>query len=156
MVPANRRRYLGRVPSVLVAADAPSIHEEVRAVLTGRDVDVRELGSGREVLSAVAENPPDLVVLDLQIGSMGGMASCLEIRLEEHSGRLNHVPVLMLLDRRADVFLARRAEADGWLVKPLDPLRLRKAVNELLAGRTYFDESYRPVDVPTGAEAADG
>ena len=37
-------------------------------------------------------------------------------------------PVLMLLDRRADVFLARRSDADGWLVKPLDAFRLRRAV----------------------------
>ena len=33
----------------------------------------------------------------------------------------------MLLDRRPDVFLARRSGAEGWMVKPLDPLRLRRA-----------------------------
>ena len=55
---------------------------------------------------------------------MGGMATCMDLRLEESGGRLPHVPVLMLLDRRADVFLARRAGADGWVVKPLDSIRL--------------------------------
>ena len=47
------------------------------------------------------------------------------------------MPVLMLLDRRPDVFLARRSGAEGWLVKPLDPLRLRRAVTALLDGGTY-------------------
>jgi DNA-binding NarL/FixJ family response regulator len=75
---------------------------------------------------------------------MGGMATCLYLRLEESADRLPHVAVLMLLDRRADVFLARRAAADGWVIKPLDPLRLRRAVNELLAGRSFHDPSYLP------------
>jgi DNA-binding NarL/FixJ family response regulator len=53
----------------------------------------------------------------------------------------------MLLDRRPDVFLARRSGAEGWLVKPLDPIRLRRAVASLLDGGTYEDESYRPPTV---------
>ena len=43
---------------------------------------VRELTRGKEVRDAVATTP-DLVVLDLQIGNMGGMATCLDLRLEE-------------------------------------------------------------------------
>ena len=76
-------------------------------------------------------------VIDLQIGNMGGMATVLGLRLEEGAGRLPHIPVAMLLDRQADIFLARRSEADGWLVKPLDSLRLRKAASALLGGGGY-------------------
>jgi hypothetical protein len=50
----------------------------------------------------------------------------------------------MLLDRRAVVFLARRSDVDGWLVKPVSPIRLRKAVSELLTGRPYRDDSLLP------------
>ena len=78
-------------------------------------------------------------IFDLQIGSMGGMAVTMALRLDESSGRLPHVPVLMLLDRVADVHLARRSGADGWLVKPLDPLRLRRAVRAVLDGGTYHE-----------------
>ncbi len=88
------------------------------------------------------------MVLDLQIGNMGAMATCMDLRLEESGGRVPHVPVLFLLDRRADVFLARRAEADGWVIKPLDPIRLRKAIRTILAGGRYEDASYRPFTVP--------
>ena len=59
----------------------------------------------------------------------------------------------MLLDRRPDVFLARRSGAEGWLVKPLDPLRLRRAAAALLDGGTYVDDSYQPVPVLVGGDA---
>ena len=147
------------MPEVLIASDADGVRAEVRASLTDPDTVVREVTRGALVLPAVVEHVPDLVVLDLQIGKMGGMATCLDLRLEEGGGRLPHVPVLMLLDRRADVFLARRSNADGWVVKPLDPIRLGRAIRTLLAGGTYEDEAYRPPTValdPGGAGAPVG
>jgi DNA-binding NarL/FixJ family response regulator len=135
------------VPEVVVAADARWVLEEVASVLSGPDDVVREINAGALVLPAVKARKPDLVVLDLQIGNMGAVATCMDLRLEESGGRLEHVPVLLLLDRRADVFLARRADAEGWLVKPLDPIRLRKAIRTLLEGGRYEDASYRPPTV---------
>jgi len=130
---------------VLVASDEAWVREEVRAVLSGRpDITVHEVTTGVSVLPAVHEYEPELVIVDLQIGNMGGMAACMNLRLEESADRIDQVPVLMLLDRRPDVFLARRAGADGWVIKPLDPIRLRKAVNALLDGGTYHDQSYLP------------
>jgi DNA-binding response OmpR family regulator len=144
------------VRTILVASDAPSVRAEVTAVAKTPDVDIREARSGPEVMIAVADSLPDLVVVDLQMGNMGGMAVCLELRLEASYDKLEHVPVLMLLDRRADVFLARRSGAEGWVVKPLDPIRLRRAITTLLDGGTYYDESYQPLSVvssplPAGA-----
>ncbi len=136
------------MPDVLIASDAPWIREDVRAVLVDPDTTVREVTRGAEVLPAVRERVPDLAVLDLQIGKMGAVAVCLDLRLEEGAGRLPHVPVIILLDRRADVFLARRAQAEGWVVKPLDPMRLSRAIRTVMAGGTYEDEAYRPTTVP--------
>jgi len=136
-----------------VASDAPSLRREVAAATEQPEMEVREAVSGPEVLRRVRdEEDIELVVVDLQMGNMGGMAVCLELRLQESYGEIDHVPVLMLLDRRPDVFLARRSGAEGWLVKPLDPLRLRRAVRILLDGGTYFDESYQPIPVLAGAE----
>jgi DNA-binding response OmpR family regulator len=127
------------VTDVLLATDANWIFEEVDGALTEGDAVVRRVTKGSEVLAAIREAEPDLVVLDLQIGNMGGMAACMAIRLEESGGRLPHLPVLMLLDRDADLFLARRSHADGWLVKPLDAFRLRRAAEALLAGGEWFE-----------------
>jgi len=134
------------VPEVLIVSDAAHVREEVASALPDGST-VRELTSGEEVRNAVGDQAPDLVVLDLQIGRMGGMATCLDLRLEAGAGRLPNVAVLMLVDRRADVHLARRSFADGWIVKPLDALRLRRAVTAVLAGGTYHDETFRPVTV---------
>ncbi|HEY1281970.1 MAG TPA: response regulator [Acidimicrobiales bacterium] len=125
----------------LLATDADWIVEQVGAALDGPDVRWTVARVGRSVRNAVARavadgNPPDLAILDLQIGTMGGVAVCLDLRLEESAGRLPHVPVLMLLDRSADVFLAQRPGAEGWLIKPLDAIRLRRAVRTILAGGT--------------------
>ena len=127
------------MPVVLLATDADRLHDEVDAALGDDTTTVHRVRSGREVIPAVKQLDPDLVVLDLQIGNMGGMATCLSLRSEEGAGRLERRAVLMLLDRTADVFLARRADADGWLVKPLDAFRIRRAAEALLAGGEYHE-----------------
>ena len=90
--------------------------------------------AGADVRASVSSQIPDLVILDLQIGNMGGMATCMDLRLEIDAERLSPVPILMLLDREADVYLAQQAGAQGWLVKPLDSFRLKMAAVALLAG----------------------
>ena len=136
------------VTDVLIASDADWVHDEVRQVLHGPDLTIRNVRSGPDAVAAVKERAPDLAVLDMQIGHMGAMAISLDLRLEEGMGRLTHVPILILLDRRPDVFLAHRSGAEGFVVKPLDPIRLRKAVTALLAGGTYEDATYKPATVP--------
>ena len=95
--------------------------------------------NGRLVAPAVAERTPDIAILDMQVGSMGGMAITMDLRLDYSSGALPNVPILMLLDRAADVHMARRSGANGWIIKPLDALRLRKAVNAVVAGGCYAE-----------------
>jgi DNA-binding response OmpR family regulator len=136
------------MPELLVVSDSSNVREAVKAAVPDTGITVRELNHGADVGPAVKAKKPDLIVLDSQIGRMGGMATCLDLHLEQGAGRLPHVPVLMLVDRRADVFLARRSEAEGWVVKPLDPMRLGRAISELLAGGTYEDAAYRPLTVP--------
>ncbi len=130
---------------VLIVSDSDSVLEELRSALEDDETEIRELRTGEEVRPAVEEDPPDLVITDLQVTNMGGMAICLDLHLEESGGRIPHVPVVILLDRRADVFLARRAAAEGWLVKPLDPIRIRRAAKAVLDDRTFYDASYKPL-----------
>ena len=116
-------------------------------MLEAPELLIEEAGSGPDVVLRVKEGGVDLVILDLQIGSMGAMATCMELRHEESYGAAEPVSVLMLLDRRPDVFLARRSGAEGFVVKPLDPQRTRAAVRALLSGEGYEDESLRPATV---------
>lgn len=134
---------------MLLAADADWVINEVVAALGDAETSFSIVRSGYDVSDAVKQRTPDVAVLDLQIGNMGGMAVTMALRLDESVDALPRVPVLMLLDRRADVNLARRSAADGWLIKPLDPLRLRRAAKAVAAGGTYVEG----VPIPPAVEA---
>ena len=145
MAAPGRSANLAPVRTVLVATDADSIVDAVDAALGGA-YTVARVRQGAHVLAAVEQVDPAVVLLDLQIGNMGGIAACLNLRLEERAGRLGVRKVLILLDREADIFLARRAEADGWLIKPLDAFRLRRAVAAVLETGEYTEGL--PADAP--------
>ena len=119
---------------ILVATDADYVVSDVTAALGGPDVSFTVCREGRDVSAVVAGRQVDLAVLDLQIGSMGGMAVTMALRLDESSGRLPHTKVLMLLDRAADVHLAKRSAAEAWLVKPVDALTLQRTARAVLDG----------------------
>jgi DNA-binding response OmpR family regulator len=130
---------------ILVGTDADHVLNDIAAALGGPDVSFTVCRNGRDVAGVVELRTPDLVVLDLQIGSMGGMAVTMSLRLDESAGTLPHVSVLMLLDRQADIHLAKRCAADGYLVKPLNPLSLKRLARSILAP---------PAEVADAAEAA--
>jgi DNA-binding response OmpR family regulator len=138
----------------LVVTDSQEVYDGVSSAIGGETTRLGWARSGRAVLSSLKEQPADLVVTDLQIGSMGGFAIAMDVALEAGAGRLSPTPVLVLLDRRADVFLARRTGVAGWLVKPLDPLRVRDAVAVVLAGERYEDTAFvsLPTDLGPGDE----
>lgn len=124
---------------IVIATDANWIVDEVTAALGGPDTAFTVVRDGRVVAKVVGEREPDLVVTDLQVGTMGGMAITMSLRLDESAGTLPHVPVLMLLDRSADIYLAQRSDAEAWLVKPLDALRLQRAARAAMAGETFHE-----------------
>jgi len=151
------------VPHLLVATDADWILDEVLAALGSSDTTVSVCRTGQQVVPAVKVRTPDLVLLDLQIGNMGAIAVERALRLEASGDRLPVVRVLLLLDRAADVFLAQRSDAEGWLVKPLDSFRLRRAAHAVMDGGRYCEgapgvllEVAEPAVVPDGGPTAAG
>ena len=120
------------VPTVLIATDSNSIFEAVDSALADTETKVMRVRAGQDVMPVLGVREVDLVLLDLQIGNMGGVATCIAIRQEQGFDRLYDVPVALLLDRDADVHMAQEADADAWLVKPLNPIQIRKMATGLL------------------------
>jgi len=123
------------VSEVLIAGDAPSVLEIVEAAIARENLQVRRVANGRDVLGATKSDATDLVILDLQIGSMGGVAVSIQLAQEIAAGRLDYVPVLLLLDRDADRYLATISRSAGSIVKPIDVLELRSLTESLLDGQ---------------------
>jgi DNA-binding response OmpR family regulator len=119
--------------TIVVAADAKWVRDLVKSACTAPGQEVIEVTRGQDVREVVGTRDPDLVVLDMQIANMGGVAVAIDLRLEASAGRIPDVSILLLLDREADRFLAKRADADAELVKPVDPGTLRRTVDRLLA-----------------------
>ena len=113
---------------ILVAADAVWVRDLVQAACTGPDQRVIEVSRGQDVRPTVAAEQPDVVVLDMQIGNMGGIACAIDLRLESGAGRLNDTSILLLLDReerlastrpsRVPRRLLRRRGAARWSRSP--------------------------------------
>jgi len=127
---------------VLVISDSPSVRTELTGMLERRGYITVTCDNGHSVNDALSEHSPDVVVCDSQVRSMGVMAITREIRTVEAEGGVDLVKVLAILDRSADVFLARRAGTDAWLVKPVDPAEMRWTVDVLLdADRDWTEDA---------------
>ncbi|MCZ6736917.1 MAG: response regulator [Actinobacteria bacterium] len=111
---------------VLLVADASWVANEVRAGLSLGEWDIEEISDPRLTTSLVKEKRPDAVIVDMQVGSMGGMAVIRDLRGEVDEA--DRPRTVLLLDRSADEFIARRAGADAFVLKPINASALRTAL----------------------------
>lgn len=112
---------------MLLVADDDWIRHDVEAALAEPTTRVLTVTNPRAVVTEAYEAGPDLYVVDMQVGSMGGMAVTRAIKDAVGQGILRAAPIVLLLDRSADVFLGRRAGADAWVQKPFTAQELRVA-----------------------------
>jgi len=120
------------MPRILVVADAPWARNEVHAALTDSATELVDHTDPATVAETVEEGDIDLVLVDLQVGSMGGMAITRSVRELSSVGGTRVVPVVMMLDRSADAFLAKRAGAAAWITKPFTSHQISEAVDRAL------------------------
>lgn len=121
------------MPRVLVVADEPWVRNEVHATLTAPGVELLDHDDSATAAETAVVQDVDALIVDLQVGAMGGMAITRSIR-EATGGRDSPgLPVILLLDRSADGFLARRAGAAAWLTKPFTSHQLETALDQALA-----------------------
>lgn len=112
--------------NVVVLTDDPWVENEVLAALSDPGTVVHVISDSRKIEETVAENQAEVAVIDLQVGAMGGMAVVRALRVESDVPRVRTV---LLLDRSADAFLARRAGADAFVLKPFTSQQLRAAIS---------------------------
>lgn len=119
---------------IMVIADEQWARNEVHAALTEPDYTLVDHTDPRTAGDAVETESPQLVVIDLQVASMGGMAIARDLHQRAAMNGEDEVPVVLLLDRKADSFLAKRAGVAGWVVKPFTANDIRATVESALGG----------------------
>lgn len=127
---------------ILVVDDEPQIRKLLRTGLAGYGYDVLTAANGREALASAAQNAPELIVLDLALGSEpDGLSVCRELR------EWSQIPVIILSVRGEEKVkvLALDAGADDYLTKPFDMEELRARIQAVLR-RTVRE----PAGSPTG------
>lgn len=127
------RSILDVMPRVLVVADAQWTLTSVRSALSAPGYELSEESDPRLVSERATSESPDVAVVDLQVGSMGGFAIVRELKGDAAIAHTDAVPVVLLLDRSADAFLAGRSGAAAWVQKPFTAFELRKAVESTIA-----------------------
>jgi DNA-binding NarL/FixJ family response regulator len=122
---------------VVLADDEPLVRAGLAGILETDDgVQVVAQGSsGEEALTAVRAHRPDVVLLDVRMGTMDGLEALAEIR--RTAGPL---PCLMVTTFGEDEYVAEsiRLGADGFVLKSGDPRELLLAVHAVAAGGAYF------------------
>ncbi|MGH8952799.1 MAG: response regulator [Acidimicrobiia bacterium] len=115
------------MPMALLVADSDWVVSDVLSSLTAGDWEIEVLENPGQAAAKVGEADPDVVIVDLQVKNMGGMAVVRDIRATVAADETPRL--VMLLDRDADGFLAKRAGADAWVVKPFQAHELRLALS---------------------------
>lgn len=116
---------------VLIVDDEDIVLRSLRRVLESEGFAVVEASSGAEALAKIADEPPDLVVLDILMPGMDGIEICRRLRADPFTAKL---PILFLTakGRREDVARGLDAGGDDYLIKPLDVVELPARVRALL------------------------
>lgn len=120
---------MAAMAKVLVVADDAWVENDVRASLVDPEVEIVTETDPRRAVAAAAAHSVDVAIVDMQIGSMGGMAVVRDLRTAATAGELDRPWLVLLLDRSADAFLARRAGADAHVLKPFTAQELRAAIS---------------------------
>ena len=94
-------------------------------------LEVISAASGEEALRRVAEEPPDLIVLDVLMPGMDGYEVCRRLKQQE---RTRTIPIVFLSgkDGRTDREHGLRLGADAYITKPFNPQSLIDTIDELL------------------------
>ncbi|TWP36924.1 response regulator transcription factor [Leekyejoonella antrihumi] len=127
---------------VVIADDQPLIREGFRAILErAEDVCVvAEAANGREAVELVRQFQPDVVIMDVRMPQLDGIAATRQITTNPALAGTN-VLVITAYEVDANVFEALRAGASGFLLKDLEPDDLRRAVSVVASGESLLAPS---------------
>jgi CheY-like chemotaxis protein len=115
---------------ILLADDSVTAQNMGRRILTDAGYEVVTVNNGSAALKKIAENKPDLIVLDVYMPAYGGLEVCQRIK---ESAETTRIPVLLTVGK-LEPFKpeeARRVRADAFIIKPFEATELLTAISKL-------------------------
>lgn len=126
---------------ILIVDDEPQIRRVLRTTLTKEGYEVDDAKTGEEALDSIREQRFDVILLDMNMPGMGGLAACREIR----SGSEAAIIMLTVRNSEDDKVAALDAGADDYITKPFGMpellARIRAALRRLPVGSDRSEES---------------
>ncbi|GAA4889927.1 response regulator transcription factor [Tessaracoccus lubricantis] len=129
--------------TVLLVDDEPLVRAGLKAILGGAaQVEVvGEAADGREALRRIAELQPQVVLMDIRMPVLDGVAATAQVRSAHPDGKGPRVVVLTTFDGDDSVAQALRAGASGYLLKTTPPERLVAGILDAAAGQPVLSPS---------------
>jgi two-component system, sensor histidine kinase and response regulator len=129
---------MSRKSSVLVVDDEPNGFTVIRALLKPEGYDLFYVESGREALNQLEAIEPDVILLDVMMPDLDGIATCHEIKSNPDWA---HIPIIMVtaLNSKQDMARCLETGADDFISKPVSGVELRARVRSMLRIKQQHD-----------------
>jgi two-component system, OmpR family, response regulator BaeR len=135
--------------SILIVEDENDLSSVMADYVTAAGYAARVIADGREALASVHRVVPDLIVLDIMLPNLDGLALCKAVR------EFSEVPIIMVTARvqEIDRLLGLETGADDYLCKPFSPRELVARIKAILRRSRKPDDDARLVEIDEAARS---
>lgn len=113
---------------ILLIDDDPDFVEAVKVIVENGGYEVRVAYDGAEGLEAVAQEKPDLIVLDVMMPVMNGHEACAKLKADPQTAKIPIILLTAVADRVTTSTYTHRdmleSEAEDYMPKPVEPAEL--------------------------------
>jgi DNA-binding response OmpR family regulator len=128
--------------NILIVDDEPHLAFMLADVLAEAGYDARTIDNGRDALETVHRDPPDLMLLDVQMPGLDGFEVAARLKADPATAA---IPIIMLsaMEGRGARVIGLESGAEEYLSKPFDPAELLARIRNLLSLRDSAMEAGR-------------
>jgi len=122
---------MAKLKNIMVVDDNPDIVTMVKTLLEGKGYKVQSAYSGQEVLNLLAEQKPDLIILDIMMPRMDGLEVLTRLKGDSNT---RSIPVVLLTAKQPDEVILGGYDiwADSYITKPFTNPQLLNVINRLI------------------------